>query len=199
VKRNKKIRILLWSVLAIAVLWIILTIYVQAPGNAEMFTYGNSNKGKTALIVYDPDPFYNLDEQLCKSFAEGLTQKSWQARVATVSAAEQLNTGEIDLFVICANTYNWAPDSAVKHFIANTGAIKGMPVVAITLGSGSTARASRLLEALITKRGGQLITSKQYWLMRPNDEAVTDKSNVDMAKEHVFLLGKEIGIQLGNE
>lgn len=26
------------------------------------------------LIVYDPDPFYNLDEKLCRAFAKGLAK-----------------------------------------------------------------------------------------------------------------------------
>ncbi|MBT8184185.1 MAG: hypothetical protein KJN76_05050 [Eudoraea sp.] len=192
-------RMLIWSVLSIALLWIGLTIYVQAPGSAQTFSYGNADVGRTALIVYDPDPFYNLDEQLCKSFAEGLATKSWQVRVATVRAADQINADETDLFVFCANTYNWAPDRGIKNFITSAAALKEKPVVAITLGSGSTARASRLLEELITSQGGQLLSSKQYWLMRPNDEGVADKSNIAIAKEQVFLLGTEIATKLSDE
>lgn len=196
---NKKKRILIWSVLTFSLVWIALTIYVELPGKPEMFTYGNAASDNTALIVYDPDPFYNLDEQLCKSVAKGLARETWQVRVATVKAADEIMTDQIDLFVFCANTYNWAPDWGIKGYIANRIHLKDKNVVAITLGSGSTNRASRLLEELIIGQGAHLLKSKQYWLMRPNNESIKGKSNVEIANEQAFQLGTTIAAIIRDE
>jgi hypothetical protein len=38
----------------------------EKEGPYDKFNIGNLNAQK-ALILYDPDPFYNLDQQICES------------------------------------------------------------------------------------------------------------------------------------
>ena len=64
--------------------------------------------------------------------------------------------------------------------------------MAITLGSGSTERAQRLLETRLLEKGAVLIASKSFWLMRPNAETRTDKPNVAIAVEMAKTLGNSV-------
>jgi hypothetical protein len=85
----------------------------------------------------------------------------------------------IDLYILCANTYNWSPDWSVGNFIKNELPNK-KDVVAITLGAGTTGRSKRILESLIKDKGGKLIDSRTFWLWRPNDESAIQESNVSL-------------------
>ena len=176
----------------ILLLWLALTVWVEWSGDAKMDSYGNDATTKTALLVYDPDPFYNLDEKVCTSFAKGLSESGWLAKVQTVAAATERPNENFDLYVFCANTYNFAPDRAMKNFIKNHNALNTKPIVAITLGSGSTERAQRILENLIKEKGGNLLASKSFWLLRPNDQTRMEESNVVVAVEMAKAFGKEM-------
>jgi hypothetical protein len=166
--------------IVIAVLWTALTIWAESKGPARTWQLGDAGAEKKALIVYDADPFYNLDEQVCRSFAAGLAESGMHATVATVAAADSLKSRSFDLYVFCANTYNWRPDWAVTNFIKEVP-IKGQPVVAITLGAGSTTASRKAFEKKITAAGGRLVGSRENWLWRPNDENRTDMPNVPVA------------------
>lgn len=187
----RKTRGVLYALGFLVFLWIVLTLLAQRNGAEQVMVMGRSNVVAKALLVYNPDLFYNLDEQVCKAFAEGLSNQGWQAKVATVAAAERLVNEPFDLYVFCANTYNWAPDRPITTLIDALD-LKEKPVVAITLGSGSTERAQRLLETRILEEGAVLIASKSFWLMRPNDEARTDKPNVVIAVEMAKTLGNSV-------
>lgn len=179
-----------------AIIWAVLTFYVQKESVVNTLTINPDYKYRTALIVYNPDPFYNLDEQVCNAFAKGLANENWQVTVATTKAINENKIDTIDLLVVCANTYNWAPDKAIVNFIQSYPQIKNKNVVALCLGSGATERAKRLLEKQITERKGNLIDSKEYWLMKPNNDSINNKSNIeiaiDMAHEHGLKIAKKL-------
>ncbi|MBC7389400.1 MAG: hypothetical protein H7329_09340 [Opitutaceae bacterium] len=54
--------------LVVAVLWTGLTFWAQSEGPSQQWELGNPKSSKKVLIVYDPDPFYNLDEQVYRFF-----------------------------------------------------------------------------------------------------------------------------------
>lgn len=178
---KKTFLVILITAIAIAILWTILTIWVDRPSAAVIKEYGDKSSTIKALIVYDADPIYNLDEQLCNAFAEELAQNDIHATVATVKAAEQLNKINYHLYTLCANTYNWRPDRAITKYITKSHQIKGKNVVALTLGSGSTIESKEHFDEIIRQAGAKLIDSKTLWLLRPNDESKIDEPNVKVA------------------
>jgi len=131
-KRISQVAII--ALTSIAIGWTALTLYVEKKGPAKQWTFGDDHE-KTALIVYDPDPFYNLDEQVCFAFGEALAKDRMKVTVATVAAAEEFETESYDILVYCANTYNWRPDWAITNFIKEHKVKQKTPVVAITLGA----------------------------------------------------------------
>jgi flavorubredoxin len=192
-KRLKK-----WGYIFIGVIlfWMVLTIWANNSGNQHLLTVGDEGAKYSALIVYNPDPIYNLDEQVCTAFARGLKETGFYSQVASLDYEDIDTQKEYDLIVFCANTYNWAPDWKTTEFIANYPDLVNQDVVAITLGSGSTARAKRLLDEAITKRNANLIESKEFWLLKPNDEERMEESNVDVATDMAQDLGLHIGLFL---
>ncbi|WP_428663120.1 hypothetical protein [Runella sp.] len=160
------------------VVWTILTVWTEAKGPPKSIDLGNGKK--QVLIVYDPDPICNLDEKVCVTFGKALAKRGIKVKVATVSAADKLNAADFEAYVFCANTYNWRPDRAVTGFIEKTS-ITDKPVIAITLGSGSTESSQKALEKLILKKKGKLVGSRSFWLLRPNDELRMEESNVKVA------------------
>lgn len=180
------------------IVWIVLTVIVGKKGPEKFAIVGAVSSDQKALIVYDPDPIYNLDEKVSKSFAEGLSEKGWGSKVVTVAAAKNFEKEFFDLYVFCANTYNWAPDKAIRDHIKNIDYLQGKHVVAITLGSGSTKRSQRLLEELIKQKEATLIDSRTFWLMKPNTESKTKRSNSKIAVEMANNFGKEIAERISN-
>jgi hypothetical protein len=178
---KKSLKILAFTLALISIGWTALTLWVEQEGAAKDVELGNSENGKTALIVYDPDPFYNLDQQVCEAFGQSLADDGWKVHVATVAAAKKLRTTSVNLYVFCANTYNWSPDWALSNFIKSDTLINSKNVVAITLGAGTTGRSQRLLESYIKSKNGNLIASNSFYLWRPNDEALAQESNVALA------------------
>jgi hypothetical protein len=193
---RKGLRIFLKVLIGIAVLWIGLTIWVQLAGKERIEVIGATDAPHKALIVYNADPIYNLDEQVCRSFATGLSRSGFTCTIATVKRAP--DTEEYDLYVFCANTYNWAPDWQLRRFIRNYPGLMGKNVVAITLGSGSTKRAKRILEQTIKARDAILLDSKTYWLLRPNEENQSGNKNTEVANDLAEAFGESIGQRLSD-
>ena len=192
---KKLLRYFLVLIGIIGIMWGGMTLWVQQEGEAIYASFGNPEAEKQALIVFDPDPLYNLDVQVCEAFAKGLVESGkWQAEVISV-ARMGLSKSQADLYVFCANTYNWAPDRAIRNFIQEQNDLKAKSVVAFTLGSGSTARAQDLLEGLLEEKGAKVIESASYWLMRPNDEERIEERNVAVAVDKAENMGKEISKQ----
>src|SRR5687768_8973581 len=111
---KKRFRIMGITLLVIAAAWILLTLWVESTGPKRSWELGNKASQKKVLIVYDPDPFYNLDEQISRSFGQALADHGLHVRVATVEAAGEFKDQSFDVYVFCANTYNWRPDWAVS-------------------------------------------------------------------------------------
>ncbi|MEO6285366.1 MAG: hypothetical protein ABIN80_09410 [Dyadobacter sp.] len=184
------------AVLAIGAIWTFLTFWAEGTGPERSWKMGSQTAKKRALIIYDPDPFYNLDEQVSRSFGKALADEGMQVTVATVAAARHLDNQPVDLYIFCANTYNWRPDWAVSNFIEKEVVLDGKSVVAITLGGGSTEASQQILEKLIVENKGKLLDSRSVWLLRPNDESKMNQSNIEVAVSMAYTWGEQAALQI---
>ncbi|MEL6256962.1 MAG: hypothetical protein AAFR87_33500 [Bacteroidota bacterium] len=182
---------LLKALLGFVLLWGVLSIWVELPGS-QIELRIRPELDKRALIVYDPDPIYNLDWQVCKSFAEGLDREEWGVDIFSVSKASKEKQTDYELYVFCANTYNWQPDWILRSFIENMEGLEGERVVALTIGSGSTTRAKRIMEKILLKKEVELLASEEYWLMRPNDEQRLEEPNTWVAADRARELATQL-------
>ncbi|HEY9009363.1 MAG TPA: hypothetical protein VIM75_24670 [Ohtaekwangia sp.] len=195
-KQQARYRVIFFRLIVTLVIviigWTALTLWVERKGPARYWHFSGSNSTMKVLVVFDPDPIYNLDEQVCLSIAKGIAGNRIDATVATVRRAEEMDASGFDGFVLCANTYNWAPDWSITQFAKSTTVMKHRPVMAITLGSGSTQRSQRVFHELLSQQGYALIGSRTLWLMRPNDEARMKESNIDVAKSIAYRTGIQL-------
>lgn len=180
------------AALAIGAAWTLLTVWAERTGPKRSWKVGDLTAKKRALIVYNPDPIYNLDEQVCRSFGKALADQGMYVTIATVAAAETDADQPIELYVFCANTYNFRPDWAVSDFIQKDPNLAGKDVVAITLGSGSTEASQDALETLIRNKKARLLDSRSLWLLKPNDESRILESNVAVSVSIAYDWGAEI-------
>jgi hypothetical protein len=167
-------------IVAVLFIWIVLTVWVEKEGPPDKWNMGNLNASKKALILYDPDPFYNLDQQICESIGSVLSNHDYNVTIATVSGIKDTKTNDYQLYVFCANTYNWQPDWAICKAISKM-TIADKETIAITVGAGSTKHSQKVFEKLIKSKKANLLDSKSFWIWKPNDEARTKQSNVKMA------------------
>ena len=189
-------KIILKVILVFLLLWIIIALMVETEGPYRKTEIGRQTSTNKVLIVYDPDPFYNLDQQLCESLGNVLANNNFNVTIASVAAVNQLNTDVYSFFIICANTYNWDPDWAIVRFITKDTNLKYRKVVAITIGAFNTSHSQKTLEKLIKHRKAQLIDSKSFWLHKPNDETRLTESNVKVAIEKIEKWALEIAVQI---
>ncbi|WP_405207983.1 hypothetical protein [Aquimarina sp. LLG6339-5] len=116
--KRKKMNNLLLVIGLILAIWMTLSIVVRKKGAKRISFIGSSTNEYKALIIYDPDPIYNLDEKISRSFAKGLAENGWLSTLSTVTSTSEIKEKEqFDLYVFCSNTYNWAPDKAIKEYI----------------------------------------------------------------------------------
>lgn len=184
---KKFFKLILYTVIVISIGWVSLTIIAERPGPERSWTYGDQHSATKVIVVYDPDPFFNLDERVCRSFGQALGEKGMTAKVLSVAAAREIQLFPYDVYVFCANTYNWGPDLAVTNFIKEQKTLNNKPVIAIILGAGATSLSGERLEQLIVDHNGKIIDSRAVWLMRPNDESRLNESNVQVAVSKVRL------------
>ena len=189
----KRKRLIIRLILAIIVVWTGVTIWLQYSGKEYSYQVKADAPVASALIVFNPDPIYNLDEQVCKSFAEGLMELGISSTVATVKSAKNLTASDFDLYAFCVNTYNWTPDWRVTKYIKDHPKLDKANAVALTVGAGATMRAQRKLEWHLSDTGAHLMGSEMYWLLKPNDESRMKESNVKVANELAHDFGKKMG------
>jgi len=187
----KRLKFILKLGVTIIAVWTVLTLWVQYSGKQNVQYVQAENEIKKALIIYNPDPIYNLDEQVCQSFAQGLRDHNISSKIATVKSVDQ--NDHFDLYVFCVNTYNWTPDWQLTNFIKSHPALKDKKVTAITVGAGATMRAQRKLEWHLKDKGADLLGSEMYWLLKPNDDSRMKEKNTEVAKDQARLFGKGIG------
>lgn len=180
---KKRIRVIFYVIISLGLFWTLLTFWVEKAGKQQIKHVIAENENATALILYNPDPIYNLDEQVCMAFAKGLQKIGVSSELVTNKKVAEINKSRFDLYVVCANTYNFAPDKGLLKTIDKLKYLDGQPVVAITLGSGSTDRSKRKLEEFLVDKKLEIIQSNTLWLLRPNDESRMKESNTKVATD----------------
>lgn len=176
-------------------IWLTITLYTQYAGDKKN-NQSNSDLGSNIILVYNPDPFYNLDEQVCNSFKEGLAS---QGLIAQISTVDNFNKNEdYDFYLFCANTYNWAPDWKTTKLIKSIN-LENAKVATIVLGGGSTKRANRKLEALLKNKSANILGSKEIWLLKPNDETNPNGNNIEIGNNVALNFGSKIGALIKNK
>ena len=176
-------------IIGITLFWMGLTLWVNMSSDQPVITIGD-NTEKKVMIFFNPDPISDMDEQVCKAIAESLSVNA-TVEIITPSQIPHAVASSYDLHIFCSNTYNLEPDKGVIKAIKALD-IENKDVVAITLGAGSTEASEKKLIKLLNSKQANLLHSKTYWLLKPNDENRQDEDNVEVAVEMAQAFGKEL-------
>jgi hypothetical protein len=152
--------IFVYIAIIIVVTWTIATYYVEQEGPIVFDDNSMSNEGRQALIVYDPDPVVHQDAEICQLISKGLLEANWNTTLASVQGIEDVGLDRYDLFVICANAYNFGPDRIVKNFISGGSFLKNKHVAVLAVGKLGHTKAQKELEKLVLSEGGILLDSQ---------------------------------------
>jgi hypothetical protein len=112
-----------------------------------------------------------------------LAAKDFNVTIAMFATVKDTKTTDYQLYVFCANNYNWEPDWALCRDIEKQMTIAGKEVIAITVGTGSTNYSQKVFKKLIKRTKANLLGSKSFWLWKPNEESRTKESNLKVAVE----------------
>lgn len=173
--------------------WLVITLLTQYTGDKLQ---NHSKPDKDIILVYNPDPFYNLDEQVCNSFKKGLESQNLLSQITTT---DNFNLNKkYEFYLFCVNTYNWAPDWKSSKLIKKLE-LENVKVGAIVLGGGSTKRANRKLKGLLQNKSANILGMKEIWLLKPNNENNPNGDNIKEANDAAASFGAEIGAQLNKQ
>ncbi len=185
------LKVFLYTFLFVFVAWLATTVYTQFSGKGNLIELEPFTEivGEAA-VIYNPDPFSDFDEQVSIQIAKGLQSAGY--KVVVVPTNEDVpDLALYDLTVLCANTYNFAPDWNVATLIKNRD-WQNHRVAAVTLGAGETNLAAKQLKGMLKNAGAEIIGDAEFWLMKPNDENYNAESNRQAAKEKAYRFAIEI-------
>lgn len=188
---RKGIKIFLFMVLTIGLIWVALTFYVELHLVKKQGVWNEGTSEKALLVIYQPDPFYPFDEQIGRKFSQPFVLRGWKVEWTSSDYRPLINPSSYYLILIISNTYNWAPDWPTVDWIKEAP-LKGKKVIAITLGAGSTEFSKKSLDTKIKESGATLLDSRTFWLLRPNDESQIHKPNVEVAKKLAEEWGEQV-------
>jgi hypothetical protein len=189
-----------WRMLALIIgvilfLWTVTTLWAQWSGASKVVQSSpEATVTKRICIYYNPDPIYNLDEQVCMHMMQTLSAECY-VEVRTTQSG--VSSEDFDAFIFCANTYNFAPDWGVTGVMSRLKEkTRGKTVGLLTLGAGSTGRAERLLKKSALPHDEANVLEKTIWLMKPNaDEVQSREDNLKLAKEMAAEFSKAVLVQ----
>lgn len=167
----------------LAVCWLGFTLFIQYANKPFEKKWNQKTSEETVLIVYHPDALNDFDKQLALVAGDRLAELGYTVILKTVSV-RNIPYDRCDKLILISNTYNFAPDWSINQFVKDFD-IEQKPVLAVTLGAGSTSRSKLILEKRPKKKGVKLLDSETYWLLRPNDEANPDADNIEVAKNNL--------------
>jgi hypothetical protein len=84
----KILRVLVVTIVIISIFWMILTYWVERKGTPYKEVLLGLDGGSNAVLLYNPDPIYDFDHQICSEFARGLQSKGWNATTMTVAQSD---------------------------------------------------------------------------------------------------------------
>ena len=187
-------RIALFAATGLIALVVAISIAVQI--EAEYVHDILSEEGaEAALVLYHPSRDAGFSDDLSLALAHGLAEAGLTVHRSTVTRQTPTRPDAYALIAVVSNTYYWTPDLPTLRFLRRAQ-LQGMSTLGLIGGAGSTARAERLLAEGLDGTGGDLIETRSFWLLRPNDESRLDEPNRKVALDQARALGRRVGARV---
>ncbi len=164
-----------------------ITVYVQTESDYTTQVYAD-DRLKRALVLYHPSRDARFSNELSLAFTSGLLTAGFTVERATISSDTPDTITGYDIVGIVSNTYFFRPDIPTEHYLSRVD-FNGVKAVGLMAGAGSTAGAARLLRKWLRRSNADLLDVSEFWILRPNNETPTNKSNWEVAMDKAYTLG----------
>jgi hypothetical protein len=159
------------AVLAIALLaavgwmWYCTTAAIDR-GRITLAPSGTTERGR-ALIVVHPG-FTDFTDRVARAFGEGLSEAGWRVELTTASSNAPTDLSGLDLLVLTAPVYWYAPALPIQRYVRRLGGLGGKAVAILLTAAVSGDRALRVAERLVTDAHGSPVTTRLFFTWRQN-------------------------------
>ncbi len=172
----------------------IVTAVVESEGDYKYEVLGGAGPAR-ALILYHPSRDAHFSDELSLALARGLVSAGLAVERATLTGATPDALSNYKLVAVVSNTYWWTPDRPTLRYLARTR-LDGIAALGIIGGAGSTGRSQRLLDEALRKSGARVISTRSFWIFRPNEETDSGEPNRQVAMRLAEKLGRDTAQQL---
>jgi hypothetical protein len=172
----------------------IVTAVVESEGEYRHEALGGAGPAR-ALILYHPSRDAHFSDELSLAVGRGLVSAGLAVERATLTGSTPDALSSYKLVAVISNTYWWTPDRPTLRYLARAR-LDGIAALGIIGGAGSTGRSQRLLDEALRKSGARVISTRSFWIFRPNEETDSGEPNRQVAMRLAEKLGRDTAQQL---
>lgn len=187
-------RVGLGALIFLVVAVVLLTVWVEREADYVLEPLAEGGDAR-ALILYHPSRDAGFSDELTIALAAGFQAAGFSVDRATVTRETPDRWQDYDLMGVVSNTYFWMPDRPTLRYLRRAR-LDGIPVIGIMGGAGSTGRAERILAARLEDTGAEVIRTRSFWILRPNDETRMDEPNRSVAMDLARELARRSAFEL---
>jgi hypothetical protein len=174
-------RLLLGIVAVLVAALIALTIHIEVEGPYRKESLGGTGPAR-ALVLYHPSRDAHFSDELSLAVAEGFKAAGLAVDRATLTSSTPGSAAGYAIVAIVSNTYYWTPDLPTLRYLKRAR-FTDVPAIGLIGGLGATGRSQRLLDAALRRAGARVLSTRSYWILRPNDEARMHEPNRGVAAD----------------
>ncbi len=168
---------------------LVLGVVVEREGPYVFETLGPGAGPGRALVLYHPSRDAHFSDDLSLALAQGLMQAGLAVDRATLTANTPAHPAGYAIVGVVSNTYYWTPDLPTLRYLRRAQFDSAL-VVGLIGGAGATGRSQQMLDLALRTSGATVLTTKAFWLWRPNDETRMDEPNRAVALDLARRLGR---------
>jgi hypothetical protein len=181
----------IWIVAILLVATLGVTAYVEAEADYRHETIAATGSPK-ALVLYHPSRDVGFSDEISLAVAQGLKDAGLAVDRATMTGKTPASPRGYALVAVVSNTYWFTPDTPTLRYLGRAK-LQGTSAIGLMCGAGSTGRSERKLSQALEGTGATVLSTRSYWVSRPNDENRTSVPNREVARQMARQFGLEVG------
>jgi hypothetical protein len=174
-----------------------ITAYVESEADYRLETISGTGSPRV-LVLYHPSRDAKFSDEVSLAVAEGFRDAGLTVDRATLTGKTPASPQGYAMVAVVSNTYWFTPDIPTLRYLGRAR-LQGLGAIGLMCGAGSTGRAERKLRAALENAGALVVTTRSYWVSRPNDEKRREQPNREVAKQMARAFGLEVGTALARE
>lgn len=185
----KSVVISVGMILLFAIVTVTVMVESESIYRHEALAEGGSVR---ALILYHPSRDAQFSDDLSMALADGLRATGFSVHRATLTIDTPPVPEGYQLIAIVSNTYWWRPDLPTLRYLKHAR-LNGVNAIGVIGGAGATERSMRMLDDALRKTGANVVGTRSFWLLRPNDDAHMSEPNRQVALQ----LARQFAVETG--